>query len=295
METLNADLMPLEGGHSGETFLATGPDAPTVVRLYTGAGRRSGTDAANIDAELLQWMQGLLPVPQVLEVRRPDPALGLPAILVTSYLPGMRADRVLPSLRGAQLECAARSIAQVLQRLSMVRTPRPGQFETTGLGLGAPSEAWRDLEGYLEAVGPRLMKGWSKAERLALRSEAARAQELLDGDTVSCLVHGDFQPSNLLLDPARLEVVGVVDWEHAMSGNRFTDLGRMLRASPDPVFENALLKALDDMDGAVGLEPVAQRHAKARAADLVAMVEWASADGGHPGHAEARRLLRQRV
>lgn len=295
MEMLTAELTPLEGGHTGETFLAVGEDGPgnTVVRLYTGAGRRSGDDAANVDAELLHWMRGLLPVPEVLEVRRPDPELGLPAILVTSLLPGVRADLVLATLSGDRLQRAATELAKVLQRLSLVRTPRRGRFESVGLRLGALPLVWRDPEGFLEGDGRHLMKAWSASERSKLRKHAARAQALLDDDAVSCLVHGDFQPSNVLLNPQTLEVVGVVDWEQAMSGNRFADLGRLLRGVPEPAFADALIEALDALDRALGMQAVTQRLERARAADFVAMVDRASHPDSHPEVLKARETLRR--
>ena len=293
METLGAELTPLDGGHTGETFLAAGPEGRSVVRLYTGAGRRLGPDAANIDAELLQWMRGLLPVPEVLEVRRPDAELGLPAILVTSHLPGLRGDLVLASLQGGALRVAAKEIARVLQRLGLVRTPRPGPFESAGLKVGEPPPLWTDLEGYLEREGRSLTRGWSATERTALRRSAAKAQELLDDEGGSCLVHGDFEPSNLLLDPDCLKVVGVVDWEHAVSGSRSVDLGRLLRGSREPLFGTALVEELDAMDRALGIEPPTNRLERARAADLFALVEQASLRSSHPEVAEAQRRLRE--
>src|SRR5690606_38186027 len=118
MDALNAELVPLEGGHTGVTFLAIGPEGPSVVRMYTDAGDRRGPDAANIDAELLKWMRGLLPVPEVLEVRRPDAALGLPALLVTSRLQGVRGDHVLGSLDSGGRGRVAKELAKILVRLS---------------------------------------------------------------------------------------------------------------------------------------------------------------------------------
>lgn len=293
METLGAELTPLDGGHTGETFLAAGPEGHSVVRLYTGAGRRSGPDAANIDAALLHWVRGLLPVPEVLEVRRADPSIGLPAILVTSQLPGMRGDRVLASLGGEALRVAAKEIAKVLARLSLVRTPCPGPFGSPDLTVGEGSDLWKDLEEFVEREGRGLTKGWSATERTALRRCAARAQELLDDDGVSCLVHGDFQPSNLLIDPESLGVVGLVDWEQARSGNRHVDLGRLLRERAEPAFEAALVEELDALDRALGLQPVKARLERARASDLFALVEQASSHPSHPEVEKAQRMLRQ--
>jgi hypothetical protein len=68
-------LTPLDGGFSGETFLAESEE-PVVVRIYAGRGARRGTAAIEIDAAVLRLVRGPLPVPEVLEMRRPDAAAG---------------------------------------------------------------------------------------------------------------------------------------------------------------------------------------------------------------------------
>ena len=67
---------------------------------------------------------------------------------------------------------------------------------------------------------------------------ADRAQDLLDAMGRACLVHGDLNPKNVLVDAAEARVVGVVDWEFAHAGAPLADLGNLLR------FEAALPAAL---------------------------------------------------
>ena len=88
-------MVPLEGGYSGKTFLAEMAGERTVVRIY--ADDRRGANAAEVDAAVLRLVHGLLPVPEVLEVRRGDGASGAPGLLVTSFLPGTPLDRLLPT------------------------------------------------------------------------------------------------------------------------------------------------------------------------------------------------------
>src|SRR5690606_4208755 len=231
--------------------------------------------------------------PEVLEVRRPDAALGLPALLVTSRLQGVRGDHVLGSLDSGGRGRVAKELAKILVRLSLVRTPRWGVFAGADLRMAGSPDLWRDLEAFLKSDGRELTRGWSARERAALQRRAAEAQELVDGDPASCLVHGDFQPSNLLLDPARFQVTGLVDWERARSGHRYEDLGRLLRAIPDAAFRGAVLEALDSLEEALGLAPTNQRLEKARAADLFALVERASQRSSHPEVKEAQHRLRE--
>ena len=94
-------LTPLDGGWSGETFLADAAGERTVVRIY--ADPRHPEHAAEIAASLLRLVSGLLPVPEVREVRRSDRDAGTPALLITELLPGVRGDLLLPTLDGATL------------------------------------------------------------------------------------------------------------------------------------------------------------------------------------------------
>src|ERR1051325_3444847 len=88
-------LAPLAGGFSGETFVAEAGGERTVVRIYGEWSRtRRGQEASTIDAAVLRLVRGLVPVPEVLEVRRPDASGESPGLLVTSFLPGTRLDLV---------------------------------------------------------------------------------------------------------------------------------------------------------------------------------------------------------
>ena len=81
-----------------------------VVRIYAGRGARRGRAAAEVDAAVLHLVRGLLPVPEVLEMRLPDPVAGTPGLLVTSFLPGERLDISLPGLGDRQRAAMAREL-----------------------------------------------------------------------------------------------------------------------------------------------------------------------------------------
>ncbi|HEY0775897.1 MAG TPA: hypothetical protein VGD51_17560, partial [Nocardioidaceae bacterium] len=84
------EMVPLAGGHSGETFMAWSAGERSVVRIYAGRGATRGPNAAEVDAAVLRLVRGLLPVPEVMEVRRADESAGTPALLVTSWMDGTR-------------------------------------------------------------------------------------------------------------------------------------------------------------------------------------------------------------
>ncbi|WP_219635279.1 phosphotransferase family protein [Nocardioides ungokensis] len=237
-------LTPLAGGWSGETFVAEAAGERSVVRIYARPSHR-GAAAHEVDAALLRLVRGLVPVPEVLEVRRADPGADLPALLVTSYLPGERGDLLLPRLDDRARAEFGRRLGELLADLGGMPQLKAGPFVDGELAVGSFTVGDEPLDGLpamVELVEPSL--GWWTPEELAgLREVAVDAQALLDTVGRCCLVHSDFNPKNLLVDPGSLVVTGLLDWEFAHAGHPFTDLGNLLRFEREPGFTAAVLEA----------------------------------------------------
>jgi aminoglycoside phosphotransferase (APT) family kinase protein len=265
------DLTPLAGGWSGQTFVAEAGGERSVVRIYPPGLRAD--DAPEIDAAVLRLVRGLVPVPDVLEVRRGVTAADRPGLLVTSFLPGERGDLVLPGLDDIGAATLGDRIGHLLADLSGMPTLAAGPFVDADLSIGDFGVA-DGLPGFVAVnageLGPAIMEG--------LPDVAERAQSLLDEVTRTCLVHSDFNPKNLLVDPATLRVTGLLDWEFAHSGHPFTDLGNVLRFDRRPAYADAVLGAWCERRGG---NPD-QALDLARAADLWALVDLASRAGQNP-------------
>lgn len=278
-------MTPMPGGWSGETFLAEAGGERQVVRIYARP-RPGGVPAHEIDAAVLSLVRGLVPVAQVLEARRADPASGMPALLVTSVLPGERGDLVLPTLDESGLRRLGAAVGELAATLGGMPMLRPGSFVDGSLALGdlgGPD----GLPAWVAAHEERLAH-WTPDERTGLLAVTADAQALLDTVIRSCLVHSDLNPKNLLVDPRTLTVTGVVDWEYTHAGHPFTDLGNVLRFDRAPAYVEAVLGAYADRRGT--LPDVAL--ALARAADLWALVDLAARGAENPVAARAQELLR---
>jgi aminoglycoside phosphotransferase (APT) family kinase protein len=289
MDPFGAAVTPLEGGFSGETFVAEAAGERTVVRIYAGRGRARGAQAPEIDAALLRLVRGLLPVPSVLEVRRPDEASGTPGLLVTAFLPGTRLDLLLPDMSPRERRTVGANVGALLARLAQMPMLRGGVFVDGDLRLGDLPPGADDLVDWVAAhIDGTCLGTWPAAEREGLLSVAEAAQVLLDRVQRVCLVHSDLNPKNLLVDPATGEVTGLLDWEFAHAGLPVTDLGNLLRFERETEFAGAVLRAYAERvpDPAEGLLD------RARAADLFALVELASRRGANPVADRAHDLLR---
>ena len=253
-----ASLTPLVGGWSGETFLADVAGKRSVVRIYARPGQR-GDAAHEVDAALLRLVRGLVPVPEVLELRRADAATGLPALLVTSYVPGTRGDELLPTLEAADRARVGARLGDLLADLAGMPMLRPGPFVDGDLAIGSfrssDASAATEVDGlpaFVDVHRDRLA-GFGDEDLAGLRAVADVAQALLDTVTRTCLVHSDFNPKNLLLDPETLEVAGVLDWEFAHAGHPYSDLGNLLRFDRDPAYADAVVAAYVTARGRSGL------------------------------------------
>ena len=273
-------VTPMAGGFSGETFMSDFRAERAVIRIYAGrsAARQSAVD---IDAAVLHLMRGIVPVPEVLEVRRAS--ADQPAVLVTEYVEGVRGDLVLPTLDDDGLRVLGENLGRMLDRLAHVPTLRGGMFTGPDL-LVEPFEGLADgLPGWVDAHLCELTT-WTDEERAGLVAVADTAQDLLDAIQRTCFVHSDFNPKNLLVDPTTLEVTAVLDWEFTHSGSPVTDTGNLLRFDREPAFVAGVLETSGaDLDAA-------------RAADLVALVDLAARDHDelrrNPVTTRADRLLR---
>ena len=286
-------MAPLAGGHGGETFLATSAGERTVVRIYAHRGASRGPGAVDVDAAVLRLVRGLLPVAEVLEVRRPDPALGTPGLLVTSFLPGERLDLVLPGLDAARRTVLGEHLGELLARLAQMPTLRGGLFADGDLRLEPMPKALEDLPSWVESHrGSSALGDWPETDFVALLRVAEEAQGLLDGLDRTCLVHSDLNPKNLLVDPDTLAVTGLVDWEFAHSGLPVSDLGNLLRFERDAVLADAVVRRFRARVPDAGPDVLDL----ARAADLYALVDLAGRRGDNPvadqAHAQLEAIAR---
>ena len=276
-----ASLEPLEGGWSGETFLArVAGGEPQVVRIHARDPGR-----AEVDAALLRLVDPLLPVPQVLEARPAEG--GLPALLVTSYLPGERGDLVLPRLDDDGLAVLGDRVGTLVATLGGMPWPRAGEFVGVADGdLVLRSFAGTSVE-LVEAALAGPLARWGADDAAGLLAVADGADVRLTTVARRCLVHSDLNPKNFLVDPDTLEITGLVDWEYAHAGHPFTDLGNVLRFDRAPAYVDAVLGAYRRLRGTAPEEALRL----ARAADLVALVDLAGRAGENPVADRAERLL----
>lgn len=294
----DSDLIPLEGGYSGETFVGNVVGEEVVVRIFAGRPWMRGADGefsagpAEVQAAVLSLLHGLFPVPRVWDLRRPEQGSGLPAVLITERLPGINAQVYYDRADARQRRALGERLGQLVSDLAGIPMLTAGTFADADLRVEPFTGAALDLESWAEQqlgdLAPMV------AERL--HGLCMAAQERLDRAGRACLVHGDLNLKNLLVDPHSGELTGVVDWEFAHAGHPATDLGNLLRHADAPEHDGFAEAVLDRYRARFG-GTRAEARDLASAADLFALIELAGRAGVEPhntaAHQANERLLRR--
>ncbi|MBU0726587.1 MAG: phosphotransferase family protein [Alphaproteobacteria bacterium] len=155
-----------------------------------------------------------------------ETVIGAPFQLI-EYRPGLVIGAELPPELTGQPEIAAKLGADLIRLLAEFHAVDP---VAVGLDdLGKP-------EGFLE----RTLAGWVKRCRLAMEGPDALAPtpsflaivDWLQAQPVPVsavtLLHNDFKLDNVILDPATLDPVAVLDWDMATRGDPLFDLAILL-------------------------------------------------------------------
>jgi Ser/Thr protein kinase RdoA (MazF antagonist) len=212
-----------------------------------------------------------------------------PPFLLLEALPGDRLDLVLPAADEPLRHRLGEAVAGVLTLLATERMPRYGWFEDASLDPVPFPPGGGDQVAFLDAhrTAP-FFAGLSGQDRDALRRVTRRAAEAGARAPRISLVHADFNPKNLLVDPATGGVTGVLDWEFAYAGSPLGDIGNLLRFETDPVFAASVSAAYVDRAPDVPADWLEI----ARAIDLMSLIDLAASPAENPVVTAARALLR---
>lgn len=215
-------LEPMADGHAGHTFALDLLDRSARMTRHIlkmgppGVVRRGSADIFR-QAPLLTTLHARgLPVPDVAWACADEDALGAPFIVMTR-LPGRSLIIWNPDSSfldmGTALEdlwlAGARALAEIHQFRYDIHL---ANWEPASR-LSSELDRWAALVKHSEDPA------WQEL----LRELGAALRSTMPPDDPVGLVHGDFQPGNILFHEGR--IAGVIDWDLAMIGPQGTDLG----------------------------------------------------------------------
>lgn len=286
-----AAVAGLPGGLSNASFRVDveGRAEPVVLRLYGRDPRQAAKEAA-----LSRLVAPRVPAPPFLHLS--EGGTSAPTWALLGWAEGARLDLAAPGQDRGGVEAIGRAVGGVLAAIHGHAMEAHG-FLDADLRVAERVDLGRaGLVGYLRRClvdGPGGERLGAAATGALLSFAEARGHLLGRWLDAPCLVHADFNGSNLLVgrDAAGgWRVTAVLDWEFAFAGSPALDLGNLLRAPLGalPGFAGAVAEGYARAGGAL---PEGWRRV-ARIADLHAWADFLSRPDAAPGLVEdARRVV----
>ena len=220
-------LKVMEAGHAGLTFgfrvvdrAAAATRAQLILKLSPPGVRRAGNTDVYRQAPLLRALHRAgLPVPDVPWAGADEDAFGTPFVMM-QFLPGQPFFVWQPD---ASFDLAPRAVAALWQQCidALARLHR-FDWRRHLPDWQAPCALRDEIGRWSPILAKSPEPPWIEA---GLRTRE-RLLATLPSDAPVGLVHGDYQPGNVLYDGGRLS--GVIDWELASIGGRLLDVGWLM-------------------------------------------------------------------
>jgi aminoglycoside phosphotransferase (APT) family kinase protein len=243
-------IQPLTEGWRNANFKlhVEGKAEPIVLRIY-----EHDASICQKEVDLMRFVRGSVPVPEVIHVE----ARGwddIPPFVLMRCVDGISLRDLKKSGDPSAMAQAAASAGEILAAIGRKTFSKPGWL-APGPSVTCPLLEGKDpIPRYIDLclesahLQPRLPAELRERAHSLIWSWAPQIADL---DGARCLVHGDYGKRNLLVRnvEGRWVVVGVLDWEFAVSGSPLADIGHFLRyernSRPlmEPYFSEAYLRA----------------------------------------------------
>jgi len=263
---------PLAGGLRNSNFILRlgRVRSPVVLRIY-----EHDPALCPKELDLMRMVRNSVPVPEIIHAE-PRGFEDVPPFALMQFIEGISLRELVRSGDAEAIAEAAYSAGEILARIGRHDFPKPGWI-SSGPAVTAPlvegaNPAQRFIELCLDS--PNLAERVPAKTRDRIREFVfSRSKELSRIGEERRLVHGDFYRGNLLVRrvSCRWSVVGVLDWEFAVSGSPLADLGNFLRFErashplAEPHFSSGYAHAGGSLPG--------DWRRRARLTDLLALCE----------------------
>jgi len=225
-------LQVMEAGHAGLTFgfrvverKGAHVMAQLVLKLSPPGVRRAGNTDVFRQAPLLRAVHAAgLPVPDVPWAGADEAWFGTPFVMMT-FLPGVPFFVWQPD---ASFDRSPQAVAPLWQQCidALVRLHR-FDWQHHLPEWERPTELCDEVTRWDRIVAKAPEPAWLDAAQRV----RASLLERLPASPAPALVHGDYQPGNMLYESGRL--TGIIDWELASIGSPLLDVGwLMMLADP---------------------------------------------------------------
>lgn len=199
-----------------------GEPQPYILRVYL-----RDKDAAYREQNLGELLKDRVPLPQVYFVGD----LRDHRFAITAFIPGITLRDLLLGDEVYDMEQLMEEAGKILAKIQTVKFPCSGFFGKD-LSIQDPITNTGYVDYAKECLKhPTVIDTLGQDVILKISTVLERYASLFPDETQTYLLHGDYDPANLLVDRAngRWKISCVLDWEFAFSGSPLQDVANMLR------------------------------------------------------------------
>jgi len=225
----------LSGGTQNILLRFVRDGRPYVLRRPPLNPYLNGSETMRREARVLEALAKTdVPHARLIAACSSDDVLGS-AFYLMEPIEGFSPVRGLPPLHAQRPDIRHAMGLSLVDALASLRAVDPAAVGLSGFGKP---------EGYLARQIPRLVKqmesystyeGWTgRTEFPDVEKIARRLGDTMPAESRPGIVHGDFHMGNAMFSPTGADVVAIVDWELATTGDPSCDLGCLLATWADP-------------------------------------------------------------
>ena len=188
-------------------------------------------DNASLNLEILlsQKFGHLIPMPEFLHVQKQNPPEQ--SFVIQKWYDGIPFYKILETPTKTNLTLCAKNIAYILSVISNQKFSKSGFFKDN---LEIEPYKRENNHPFILYIKDCLFKehaGKNLGNELRdkLWNYVEENRDYFPNQEPACLVHGDFNFDNILIDEETSKVVAILDWEFAFVGSYLFDIGTFLR------------------------------------------------------------------
>ncbi len=197
-------------------------DTPVILRVYL-----RDKDSIYKEHTVSSLLHKKLPVPQFYHVGEYDGY----TFAIIEYLPGQTLRDLLLKGKSPDINDIMFKVGRILGELANIKFPSSGFFnENLEVKKGIQPKGFVSF--CYECLENNKVKATlPQQQRDKIKSIFRVYKNLLPDEAASNLVHGDFDPANILVTEVKgqIEISGILDWEFSFSGSTLCDVANMLR------------------------------------------------------------------
>lgn len=211
-----------------------------MIRIYT-----RDIHAIHQEVALAEKLGDELPMPEFMHVDKES--MKFP-YAIQRWVEAKPLYEILQTGSPEHIQMVAKEVAKALCTISSHRFPKPGFFKEN-LDI-IPFENVELEHPFVTYVKECLFEQYA-GQWLGAALTELTWKYILDNQSYfpalspSCLVQGDFNPDNILINEKTGKIAAILDWEFAFSGSYLFDIGNLLRFEIPSVFENTFIQSYE--------------------------------------------------